>query len=122
MHRFPLYSVCILITLQISEDPSKNPREVFDIETRTENLVSKLNKGILVEICIFTFEQVAAGEALFKMIADIRHSTILNDFPIMNKEVAYSTAKYKKVTQGSKKELWLIKYLFNIVLHRGFFL
>jgi hypothetical protein len=54
--------------------------------------------------------QLVAGEALLKMISDIRHGTILTDFPTMNKEVNHVSTKYKKLTENAKRELHVMKY------------
>jgi len=87
----------ILVECQSNEDPTINPREIYDIDARAETLVT-------------------AGETLFKMIADMRHAAILNEFPVMNKEVSYSTAKYKKVSHNSRRELHTMKYEIEDIL------
>jgi len=79
----------IATAAQVTGEAS-NVKEIYDISTRTENIVF-------------------ASESLLKILGEIRQATIVNDFATINKEVAFHTLRNTKITEKTQREVLILK-------------
>ncbi|KAN0031889.1 hypothetical protein ACTFIV_005757 [Dictyostelium citrinum] len=78
-----------IIKISKVNDPLKNASEIYEMETRTSNMLN-------------------AGEGLLKIIEELKQNLILNDFSTMAEEVRIQNLVYHKENERTNKSIKLI--------------
>ncbi|EGC37856.1 hypothetical protein DICPUDRAFT_76538 [Dictyostelium purpureum] len=78
-----------IIKIAKINDPLKNSSEVYEMETRTTNMLN-------------------AGEGLLKIVEELKQNSILNDFSTMAEEVRLQNLVYHKENERTNKSIKLI--------------
>ncbi|EAL67882.1 hypothetical protein DDB_G0279087 [Dictyostelium discoideum AX4] len=78
-----------IIKISKVNDPLKNASEIYEMETRTSNMLN-------------------AGEGLLKIIEELKQNLILNDFSTMAEEVRIQNLVFHKENERTNKSIKLI--------------